>query len=206
MNSRERLLAAITLKKTDRVPISTYELVGYNSRSFENNEPSYKDLMDTIREKTDCVCMWDPGSDYTAAHSSYPVPIDTRTYRGSGYTDTFSTMHTPKGELTSSRRVYDRVHTTWQTEHWCKTPDDVDKLFSIPFEPVTYDYSDYARICGEVGDHGIIMASVSDPSDLGMQMMEFGESMVWAMTETEHFAKTMEEIHRRGMINLENML
>jgi len=50
------------------------------------------------------------------------------------------------------------------------------------------------------------MASVGDPADMAMQLMEFGEATVWAMTETEHFAKAMEEIHRRNMINLENML
>ncbi|MDR0473638.1 MAG: uroporphyrinogen decarboxylase family protein [Treponema sp.] len=206
MTSRERLLAAIQREKTDCVPISTYELAGYNSRSFENNEPSYKKLMDTIREKTDCVCMWDMGSNLRAALSSCPVQIDTRTQRGENYTDTFLSMQTPGGELTSSRRVYDKVYTTWQTEHLCKSIDDMDKLLSIPFEPVTYDDSDYERIRGEVGDHGIIMSTISDPSEFPMLSMEFGDALVWAMTETGHYAKIIDEVHRRNMINLENML
>jgi len=206
MNGRKRLLAAIKRQPTDRVPISTYELVGYNSRAFENNDPSYKRLMDTIREKTDCVCMWNPKSNHTIAQSSYPVQIDSHKRSGENFTDTVSVIHTPKGELTSISRVYDDVHTTWVYERPCKTLDDIDKMLSIPFEPVGYDDSDYVRIRDEVGDKGIIMASLGDPADCAIFLMEFGDAMVWAMTETDHFTKVMDEMHRRNMINLENML
>ena len=206
MNSRERLLAAVRLQKTDRVPISTYELAGYNSRAFENNEPSYKNLMDFIREKTDCACMWNQWSDNKTAQSSYPVKIDSVTTKKDNCATTNLTLHTPEGELTSSYRVFDNLYTTWQTEYWCKSIQDVDKMLSVPFEPATYNCTDYSRIQSEVGEHGIIMSDAADPAYLAMSMMEFGEAMVWVMTETEHFAKTVEEIHRRNMLNLENML
>lgn len=207
MTGRERLLSAIKLQPTDRVPISTYELVGYNSHAFENNTSSYKRLMDTIRAKTDCVCMWDLRSNHTVMQSSFPAQIEWHTKRGDNYTDTHRVLHTPKGELTSAYRVYDDVHTTWMFENWCKSVDDVDKLMSVPFEPLIFDGSDYARIQGEVGDNGIIMNSVGDASNYGLlEFMEFGEGMVWALTETEHFAKVLDEMHRRIMINLENML
>jgi len=206
MTSRQRLLNAVAFKPTDRVPISTYELVGYNSRSFENNETSYQNIMEAIRAHTDCVCMWDLASDHAAALSAFPAQIDAVSKRGDEYTDTRYVLHTPKGVLTSSRRVYDNVQTTWQTEHWCKTQDDVDAFLSIPFEPLTYNSGDYARVQNEVGDRGIIMASVGDPGCAAMELMDFADATVWAMTEPEHFAATVEEFHRRGMANLENQL
>ena len=61
MNSRERLLKCIRHEPIDRVPISTYELVGWNNDAWENKEPSYRKLMNAIREYTDCVYMTDPG-------------------------------------------------------------------------------------------------------------------------------------------------
>ena len=206
MTSRERLLAAISLKKPDRVPISTYELSGYNSLSFWNREPSYRNLMDMIREKTDCVCMWGQGSNWGAANSAYPSRIEVHEIRGADYTEKHLVLHTPKGELTATHRIYDRVFTVWATERWCKTTGDIDKYLSIPFEPVAFDNSDYARIKGEVGERGIIMSCAADPACLAMELMEFGAAMVWAATETAHFAKTVEELHRRNMVNLENML
>lgn len=207
MTSRERLLRAIKLQPTDRVPISTYELVGYNSHAFENRETSYKRLMDTIREKTDCLAMWNPSTNHVVAQSAYPAKIDSRTERGENYTDTFLTLHTPKGELTCGYRWYDNVYTTWTFEKWCKSIDDIDKFMSIPYEPLTFDDSDFSRIQTEVGDNGLIMASVGDFCDhCFISLMEFGEATVWAMTETDHFARVAEEMHRRTMINLENML
>jgi len=206
MKSRQRLLAALKREKTDRVPISTYELVGYNSHAFENKEPSYKKLMDYIREKTDCICMWDLTNDSTVAGTSYPEIFDTDSVRGKNYNDSIYTLNTPKGILTSKWRVFDDVHTAWQYKHWCTDIDDVDKIMSIPFKPVTYNDDDFDRIKDEVGDNGIIMSSVADPAGIAMFFMEFGEAMIWAMTETEHFTETMDEIHRRSMINLENML
>ena len=206
MNGRERLLTAISCRVPDRVPISTYELVGYNSGAFENNDITYKRLMDMIREKTDCVCMWDLNSNHVAAQSSYPSTVSSHEKRGGDYTDTLYSLYTPKGELKSARRVYNNVHTSWEYEHWCKSLDDIDKFLSIPYVPVEYDDSDYSRIHGEVKDSGIIMASISDPGYLCISLMEFGEAMVWAMTETNHFSKAVEEMHYRNMINLENML
>ena len=40
MTSRERLQAVLNHRLPDRVPISTYGLVGYNSERFENQDSS----------------------------------------------------------------------------------------------------------------------------------------------------------------------
>ncbi|MBC8497250.1 MAG: hypothetical protein ISS57_04450 [Anaerolineales bacterium] len=221
MNSRQRLIAVLDGQIPDRVPISTYELIGYNSQAWENNDPSYARLMDVIRQKTDCVCMWEPspkvdvqndaGDDIAMAanaflESSFPVDMDVETRREDKAVITHKTLHTPKGDLTQTTKVIDGVHTTWQVEHWCKSLTDVDKALSVPFEPIDYDASDYARIKGEVGDHGIIMATIADPLWLAADLMEFGEYTIWAMMETDHFATTVQIMHERTMENLKRQL
>jgi len=206
MTSRERILTALSGGMADRVPISTYELVGYNSRSFENNDPSYADLMQLIREKTDCLCMWGPTSNETFLGSSHPVEMDIETERIESATITRRTLHTPKGDLSSAIKVFDNVHTTWQLEHWCKEPDDVDKALSVPYAPLEYDTSDFARITAEVGDRGIVMDSLSDPLWMAADLMEFGQYTLWALTEPEHFARTVALMHERAMENLRRLL
>jgi uroporphyrinogen-III decarboxylase len=206
MNSRERLMRALEGKPTDRVPISTYEMSGYNSLSFENNQPSYQNMMKYIRTNTDCVCMWDPSSNQNFALSSYPVEIRNESYRTGEYHVTHQTVSTQKGSLTRTLKVADNLNTTWQTEHLCKNTQDVDAYLSIPYLPVQYNFSDLCRIQNEVGDHGILMASVADPACTAMEMMEFGQATVWALTETAHYEKTLEELHRRTMANLKSML
>jgi len=207
MNSRQRLLAALDGRVPDRVPISTYELVGYNSTAWENNTPSFARLMDVIRAKTDCVCMWNPSSNQTAFFSAHPFEMTRQTARLGDTTTETRTVQTPAGvRLTQTTRRTDNVHTVWQTEHWCKTLQDVDAALSIPYAPVTYDFSDYARIVDQVGEHGIIMSSLSDPLCLAADLMSFGDYTIWAATETEHLLGTLDALHERNMQNLRNML
>lgn len=209
MTSRERLLKAIRLEPVDRVPINTYELCARNSRSFENQEPSYQGLMAFIREHTDAAAMWNPSGNGVFAMSAHPTEITHTVTRDDarGLTTTQYRVVTPSGRaLTWTNKEYKDVVTTWHVEHICKTPQDVDDYLSIPFVPQTYSAADFPRISREVGEHGIVMASVGDPACTAMEIMEFGEATVWAMTETEHFAQAMAELHRRNMINLENML
>jgi len=206
MNSRQRLFTALACNVPDRVPISTYELVGYNSEAFENNDPSYAPLMQAIREKTDCICMWEPKPNAVFLESSHPADMDVAESREGNATITTRTIHTPKGDLHQTTRTIADVHTVWQTEHWCKSIEDVTRALSVPYEPVEYDVSDYDRIESEVADNGIIMASLADPLWLTADLMEFGEYTVWAMTEGEHFAATVAAMHERCMENLRRML
>ena len=206
MNSRERLLAVLRHQMPDRVPISTYELSGYNTLAFENNDPSYRRLMDAIRQFTDCTCMWDPPSDVVFLESAFPAELEGRKTREGDSTITRKTLHTPKGDLTQTLREIDNIHTVWEVEHWCKNIADVEKALSIPYQPASYDFSDYARIVAEVGDHGVIMSSPADPLWLACGLMDFGNYAIWAMTETEHFVRTIEIMHERNMENLRRML
>ncbi|MFA5858869.1 MAG: uroporphyrinogen decarboxylase family protein [Elusimicrobiota bacterium] len=206
MSSRERLLTVIEHKVPDRVPVSTYELVGYNSKAWENNDTSYKRLMDVIREKTDCVVMWDPNSTQRLACSAYKPNIKTERTREDNAWITKSVLETPAGILTQITKRIDNVHTNWVTEHWCKTPEDVDKMLALPYEPVTYNFTDFQRVKTELGDHGIVMPSLADPMVIAAQLMEFGEFTLWAMMETAHFEKCVKILHERVMQNLKNML
>ena len=206
MNSRQRILTALKCQAPDRVPISTYELAGYNSRSFENNDPSYQRLMQAIREKTDCLTMWDPASNERFLGTAYQVEMQSKTWREGDRTVTHTTLQTPAGPLTQTVKRLDNLNTDWKTEHWCKRAEDVDRALAVPYEPVTYDATDHSRIRSELGDNGILMASLGDPLLMAAELMEFGEFTIWAATQTEHFARTVRRLHERCMENLRRML
>ncbi|OHB60434.1 MAG: hypothetical protein A2Y12_18790 [Planctomycetes bacterium GWF2_42_9] len=206
MTSRERLLKVLNGELPDRVPVSTYELCGFNSKAFENNDKSYESLMQKIRKDTDCVCMWEPASNAKFLESAFPVEMEIKQWRENDSQITHKIVHTPKGDITNTTRVIDRVHTVWQTEHLCKNIDDVERALSVPYTPLKYDVSDYDRIKSEVGNRGIIMASLSDALCVCADLMSFGDYTIWAMTETDHFVKTLEIVHSRIMENLKRML
>ena len=210
---RRRLLAALMGGTPDRVPINTYELAGRNSLDWYNQQPSYRSLMDYIRAQTDCITNWNPrpATDrYTCEErflcSDYPVEIETKTETAGRFNRTTRICHTPKGDLRSVTQAAADVYTTWQVEHWCKSPADVDKALSVPYEPARYDASDLARVRGELGEEGLVMASVGDPAYLAADLMSFQDYLMWAFEETDHFARTVDIIAERVMENLRRQL
>ena len=160
----------------DRVPISTYELNGYNPASFENRTPSYRRLMDKIRAETDCIYMWgwDPWRESEHWENRVEVQSD-------GSTVTYRRLRTPKGDLTKTTRVMPGIHTVWTTEHLLKGPEDLDRylsvlpeLFQIGDDKVAAARASYAQAEDRVGEHGVVMSSGGDPSAFVPDLFEFG--------------------------------
>ena len=211
--SRQRLLTALSGGVPDRVPINTYELAGRNSLDWYNIQPSYRGLMDCIRAHTDCITNWNPRTAtdrYTCEErflcSDFPVEMETRKETVGEFERTTSICHTPQGDLQSVTQTTPDIYTTWRVEHWCKTLADVDKALSVPYQPASYDASDLTRVRAELGDHGLVMASIGDPAYLAADLMSFQDYLMWASLETTHFARTVDILAGRVMENLRRQL
>jgi len=211
--SRRRLLTALRGGVPDQVPINTYELAGRNSLDWYNTQPSYARLMEYIRAHTDCITNWNPrpATDVYTCHerflcSDFPVEIESHTESDGQFQRTISVCHTPQGDLRSISQKAPNVYTTWQVEHWCKDIADVDKALSVPYQPARYDASDLPRVRAELGDHGLIMASVGDPAYLAAELMSFQDFLMWAFEHTDHFARTVAILAERVVENLRRQL
>ncbi|HNR32109.1 MAG TPA: uroporphyrinogen decarboxylase family protein [Candidatus Hydrogenedentes bacterium] len=176
MTPRERLLRTLRRERVDRVPISTYELVGWNPDHFENRAPSYRRLMDRIRADTDCLYMW--GWNAWADSELWDTRRETRP---DGASVTHARLHTPLGDLTRASVERPDVHTVWTTEHLLKGPRDVDAflrvlpdLYRIDESRVPAAVAQYAEALERLGDRGILMNDGSDPSACVPDLFEFG--------------------------------
>jgi len=215
MTSRERLLTALRIEEPDRVPISCYELTGWDLDNWYNRQPSYKNLMDLIRQQTDCVSrpalpapsLGNPATDVTGETAARTTPdLETDTWREGNSTYARTTYHTPKGDLTSLTRTDDDVFTVWTIEHPLKTIDDIDKYLSIPFHPGDADMTDFARRQRELGDKGILMPSISDAICFVAELFEMGRFLVYALTETDRIQYFLDALHERNMAYLKAVL
>lgn len=202
MNSRERLLRCIKGEPIDRVPISTYELCGYNYHSWENHETSYKQLMDLIREKTDCMLMVDAGQ-YNPAYEGI---VKGESTKEGNKTTSKSWIHTPKGVLTRTYQFIDNVHTSWCTEHLLKTLDDIETYLSIDSEHVVVDFNPVINAQKELGENGIVLVTLGDPICQAADLFSMEDFLVYAMTDTDTIKDFLDELHRRGMKSLKQML
>ena len=180
MNSRERLLKCIRHEPIDRVPISTYELVGWNKHSWENNEESYKKLMDLIREKTDCIYMFNSGM--RVMPNKAEQTLEWKENSSNYYKRTFNTG---KGSLESLHREDEGVHTRWTLKHLLEDISDIDKYLSIPYNPIEFETKRFDKEREELGDKGLMMISVEDPICLAAELFEMSRFLVYAVTEQE---------------------
>ena len=201
MNSRERLLKCIRHQPVDRVPISTYELVGWNSETWENKEPSYKRLMDNIRCYTDCIYMIDPGFKGV----SNPIPDIEEWYEGASHFIR-RIYHTGNRELISLHRTDKGIYTTWTLKHLLEGIPDIDTYLSMPYEPPELDMTAFYKEQEKLGDKGLMMISVADPICIAAELFEMSTFLVYAVTEPEKIKYLLDAIHERQMYDLRNIL
>lgn len=201
MNSKERLLKCIRHEPIDRVPISTYELVGWNMDAWENKEPSYERLMSVIREKTDCIYMLNPGEREIPLK---PAGIKEWTDGESRYTQKI--FQTQKGDLSMLQREDRDVHTVWTLKHLLEDIDDIDSYLSIPYTPPEFDMKDFFTRRDELGDKGIMMISVDDPICQAAELFEMGKFLIYAISEQDRIKYFLDAIFERQLFGLRKLL
>jgi hypothetical protein len=201
LSSRERLLRCLRHQPTDRVPISTYELVGWNENAWENNEPSYARLMRAICKKTDCIYMLQP---------DWKCPtiggIETESWREGKSAFSRTTLQTPKGKLTTLHRLDDDLHTLWVLEHLLKDIEDIDPYLSVPYEAPELDMARFLAERQALGEKGVMMISIDDPVCLVAELFEMGQFLVYALSEQKRIKRFLDAVHERQMVCLEQIL
>ncbi len=201
LSSRERLLRCLHHEPTDRVPISTYELVGWNKNAWENKEASYSRLMRAIRTKTDCIYMLDPDWKSPTAPGE-----EVETWRQGKSTFTRTTYRSSKGDLTSLHRRDDDLHTRWTLEHLLKNIEDIDRYLAIPYEPPELDMAPFLSEREALGHKGVMMISVDDPICVAAELFEMGQFLSYAVTNEREITYFLDRIHERQMDCLRKIL
>lgn len=145
MTSRERLMTAFHCGLPDRVPVAPFHLGNLDPES---------DIARELIETTDIIIRT-AGAGVSFFGSAVKMSTETDGDR------TISTIETPKGPLRSVRQRTEQ--TSAQVEFPCSTADDIEKLLSVPYEPVEPDPSEFNRWKDRIGDEGVVMAGVIDP-------------------------------------------
>jgi hypothetical protein len=202
--STERLLTCLRGGIPDRVPISAYELVGWNPDAWENRDPSYRDLMNLIREQTDCLYMCDvPVSNRREGEIRRTVE---REDQGEHHI-TRTVTHAAHGDLVKVTSFDDAVHTVWTLEHPVKNLTELEDYLRLPWEAGEPDFKAlelaWLRLKGR---NGLPLISVADPLCELAEAFEFGNFLVHAITETSAIVKALDILHERYRESLRKIL
>jgi hypothetical protein len=201
MTSRDRLLAVFRGEPTDRVPISTYELVGWNPDSWENAEPSYRGLMALIREQTDCMYLLD-----APCVRMDPRLLTVKRWERDGVRFTRTTCRGPRGELTSLRREQPSIKTVWEVERFLKTEEDIENFLAIPLVAVPPEPADFARRADGLGEHGIMMPSVSDALCVTAELFTLSTFLILCATAKNLIRAIMDKVQETLLASFDALL
>jgi uroporphyrinogen-III decarboxylase len=193
LTGRERILRTLKHQPVDRVPISTYELVGYDFRSWYNKQPSYKRLMDLIREKTDCLRV----CGIRCPNLGEKELRTEEKWREGELRFNRVTLHTPRGDLTGLYRDQDNLLTTWCLEHLLKSVEDLERWLSIPYEPGEVNVESIKQAEIDVGDHGIPFVDIGDPLLVVAELFSFEDFLLHWITEKKKILRAMDVIFER---------
>ena len=181
MTSKERLWAALNGEQPDRVPI--WMLYPREKLSYYvdvHRLPSYQRVMPAIWEKTDWLDR--RGIPAPMFHTA-AVKIDTKVTQHKNWTITRRCLHTPLGDLISEHRQDTLNAAGATTEYLCKDISDLEKILSIPYEPVEPDVSDFQSAAQKLGDAGLMMVDLGMPVGVAYHCAHPETFAIWTLTE-----------------------
>lgn len=154
MTIEERVLTALRCEQPDRVPVFTF--LNPYVESWQTEDPSYREVLAACRQYADVVYdfYFPSGLIGTAAE-----PARETRELGDGRVEWI--LHTPAGPLTSITRADWRGAGT--IKRWVTEPEDVDRLLSIPYEPIRPDLTGFFETKARLEGLAIAQVTLNDP-------------------------------------------
>lgn len=204
MTSRERLLAAFRLEPVDRVPIQIRGVRAWDPHWVESRDPSYRPLIEAVAEHGDYQESWGYGvGDFCSA---YACPTDTWTEDRGAWVAHYRLLHTPAGDLRSMHLASKTGMPGMQTEFCVKSLEDLDRVLSVPYEPLQPDVSGSAAAQERLGDRGIVLNALPNPISLLHNLMGSELLAIWSLTERDRLLQTLWVLQRRCLDTVDYLL
>lgn len=202
MTRKERLLATLKGEPVDRPAVCFYELEGYTQDETDPDvfnvfhHPSWKPLLDLVREKTDRIVM----CNVPFVHP--PTELDRRT-RVTCYYDEKGSRHQETEVRLENCTLHKHVRrdldidTLWVLEDLIKDTEELEAWLELPEEDIgNPDYRKVYDARQALGDSGIVMLDVGDAVCELATLLGMENFMIFAMTEQELFERALNRIHR----------
>ncbi len=207
MTSRERLLTALRLGRPDRVPIQMRGVRAWDEGWVATRHPSYRPVIDAVAAHGDFVDGWG------APHGAFLSMTDAVTYTSHtidrpDWVETVTVTHTPGGDLQTRFLSSKRGLPGMQIEFPVKTLADVEKVLSVPYEPLRdLDPSGFVARERQLGDRGLVMADIGgDPLSFVHGLLGSELLAIWSIDERATILKLIDVFLARLLDRLDAMI
>lgn len=181
MTSRQRLLAAMRRQEVDRVPIHVRGVNFWDSHWAETRHPSYQPLIEAARVHSDPFVGWSPGGGPLLT-SSREVACETQVVPGDDWNEHITVMHTPRGPLRARRLTSNHGLPGMQLEHFVKDVNDLQKIYSVPYEPCQPHLNAFFELKEQIGERGLVTCDFPNPIALVHELTGSELLGIWSLT------------------------
>ena len=206
MTSRERLITAFHKGKPDRLPISVRGVRIFDEAWLRSRHPTYRPLIDYVREKTDPVVFWSAGWGHglTAVE---PEAESQRVVEEDGDWRVVETrLETPLGPLTQRYRHSKRGKPGLRTKAFITTPEEAERLLSVPHRPIEPDLGAYRALVERVGEEGLVVPMLGGAMMWLHQMMDSETLALWSVTHRGLLRRLLDTFNDRVLELTEKLL
>jgi len=131
--------------------------------------------------------------------STAAAEIETSVETHQGWTITRRVLRTPRGNLTAEHRQDAENASGAQTEHFCKSIEDLDKVLSIPYTPVEPDMTAFHQAAAVLGADGLMMVNIGMPIGVAYGLTHPETFAIWTLTERERLLRFTHIMYERAV-------
>ena len=210
MTKKERYMAALWCKETDRVPIVIRGVNPlFNTAGWPpTNHPSFQPLIDVVAEKTEWVYRWHPpGENLLSSHPDAQIRTETRVSEQVGFEEKVKTYVTPLGDLETIEYINLEGKPGLTKKYLIETEEDLEKFLSIPYEFYRPDTSEFFNLKKKMGENGVLVANIGlDPIGHVTNRLGLENLAIWSMSNREGLFRLLDEFTRRAELFIKALL
>jgi hypothetical protein len=204
MTSRERLLAAYQRQPVDRLPIRVWGVHGLDEEWVAACDPSYRPVIEATLAHGDFVGHWGPSQG--TFYSAVECPVDTVTEDRGSWTLGVYTVHTPGGDLRWAFQSSKSGLPGMQTEFMVQEIGDLDKVLSVPYEPLCPDCSGFPAVVAAMGERGVVHCGIPNAVSMVHTLMGSERFALWSLTDRPRLLQVLQVFHERCLDLLRHLL
>ena len=196
MTSRERILCAMKGGKPDRVPIFIRGVYPFAPERVARLGEGFEPLVEYVRENCDQIHFWGAGGGFFHSADEAAQPRVRLLEERPDYELYEHLVETPKGPLIA-HIARSSGQPQYMVKNYVQTEEDVDRVLSVPYEPIRPDIEDFHRMDKIIGDSGIVLPQIGNATGKMRSLLGTEALAIWSIEKRHLIHRLLEAVNQR---------
>ncbi|UCC67226.1 MAG: hypothetical protein JSV79_08785 [Armatimonadota bacterium] len=206
MTSKERVLTAMWRGRPDRVPINMRGVRVWDEEWVATRDVSYRPIIHAVRKHCDVIPhAYVPGLGLPLFTEAMKEITEIRLIDAGDWQIHQTIIQTPKGDLSQDYWESKRGHLPLTKACLVKTPEDVEKVLSVPYVPPRLDLGEYRRLREKWPDN-LVMCDCPQAASVVHELLGTEMFAYWWMEHRDLLFELREVFQERVLAAVDTML